>query len=339
MSNHLENILAEMEKNARIVELPGRNVNDIGTAFDAWSQARAERGAHQEAGNAFRKLAPTLTPEQHSAMYAQLHPDAQSAVNSPRGLFGRLGQRMDSGAAARTKSFDASQNARHFDTLKQHAPAAAAAHTPPAAGPGIFRRAAPYAVGAAALGAGGYALYRGIQNSSEQNARNSDYAGNMRHDLTSAMPSMTVTASYEKYASDKMADGNSSNGMLFASSRAAVAKSVADTLGSRLIADPLDAVRDTVKKRYYDEPKWQKNFHSVVSSDPVLSRAHAENPSMLTEAFESVKRFSPSLASDRLATRNLLKHVVMSGGEMDHSVMKMLAETEKAVTQSKQRQP
>jgi hypothetical protein len=27
----------------------------------------------------------------------------------------------------------------------------------------------------------------------------------------------------------------------------------------------------------------------------------------------------------------------MSGGEMDHSVMKMLAETEKAVTQSKQR--
>ena len=71
--------------------------------------------------------------------------------------------------------------------------------------------------------------------------------------------------------------------------------------------------------------------------DPMLAQLHAQNPAMLTDAFESVKRFSPTLARDRLGTRNLLRHVAMSGGELDHSTMKMLAETEKFMTESKRR--
>ena len=200
--------------------------------------------------------------------------------------------------------------------------------------PGFFGRHLPGAVAGSALTLGGYGAYRGGRNAEEQDTRAQDYMANMRHNINSPMPSMTVMASYDDFANEKV---SAPNDMMLGSAHAAVAKSLADSLGSRLIGDPLDAVRDTIKKRYYDEPKWQRNFDDVVKGDPMLSKAHAENPTLLVDAFSSVKRFSPSLAKDRLATRNLLKHVVMSGGEMDHSVMKMLAETEKAVTQSKQR--
>ena len=271
-------------------------------------------------------------------MRAALHPMAVQMAEGNLGMGDRLGQEVRYGRQAAKQRVQDRQNARYMATLEQHAPAAAAARRGAATGAGIFRRAAPYALGAAGLGAAGYAGYRALQNSSEQNARIADYTANSRHDLTSAMPSMTVTASYEKFASEKLATDFSNNPMLLNSGRAAVAKSLTDTLGAKLIADPIDAIHGSIKKRYYDEPAWQKNFHEVVQGDPMLARAHEENPSMLVDAFASVKRFSPSLARDRLATRNLLKHVVMSGGEMDHSVMKMLAETEKAVTQSKQRQ-
>ena len=206
--------------------------------------------------------------------------------------------------------------------------------------PGLFQRYAPPVLGTAGLAAGGYALYNAMTPAEEQTERSMNHMVNARQGELGAMPSMTVTASYEKFAQEKLASTSpmpSSNPMLFASAPAAFAKSLTDTLGAKLVADPIDALHATIKKRYYDEPKWQQNFDDVVKGDPMLSRAHTENPAMLEDAFSSVKRFSPTLAKDRLATRNLLRHVVMSGGEMDHSVMKMLAETEQAVTKSKGR--
>ena len=217
---------------------------------------------------------------------------------------------------------------------------ARAAKGAPADKPGLFQRYAPTVLGTAGLAAGGYALYNAMNPAEEQTERSSNHMLNARRGELGAMPSMTVTASYEKFAQEKWATSSpmpSSNPMLFASAPAAFAKSLTDTLGAKLVADPIDALHATIKKRFYDEPKWRQNFEDVVKGDPMLSRAHTENPAMLEDAFSSVKRFSPTLAKDRLATRNLLRHVVMSGGEMDHSVMKMLAETEQAVTKSKGR--
>lgn len=345
MSNHLEDILAEMEKNARTWELPGPNWQDIGAGIGGFFQGSRDANAHHEAGAAFARLKPHLSEEEAARMHAALHPTAQNMAAGNLGLGDRIAGEFRSGRQAAKQRVTDREVTRNMNTLAQHAPAAAAARQPPrSAAQSVGHavgRAVPYALGAAALGAGGYAAYRGIQNASEQNARNNDYMANARHDLTSAMPSMTVTASYEKFAEEKRADPVRPSGstLYLGSGQAAIAKSLTDTLGSKLIADPIDAIHAKIKRRYYDEPEWNRNFNEVVQGDPMLARAHSENPNMLTDAFSSVKRFSPSLAKDRLATRNLLKHVVMSGGEMDHSVMKMLAETEKALTQSKQRQP
>lgn len=216
------------------------------------------------------------------------------------------------------------------------APQAAAAPAAPAANaPGFFRRNAPaYAagLGTAALGA---AAYRGYPYAAEQGARGVDYMNSTHHDITAPFPSMTVTASYAKFASAKL--GSPQDPVLLGSAGAAAARSVADTLSQKLIADPIDSIHATIKKRYYDGPEWDKNFHSVVGGDPMLQQLHKDNPTVLPQAFDTIKRFSPSLAKDPLATRSLLRHVTMSGGEMDFATMKMLAETEKYHNESKRR--
>jgi hypothetical protein len=174
---------------------------------------------------------------------------------------------------------------------------------------------------------------RGLQNSGEQKARGQDYMRNMQHNMMAPMPSMTVTASYEKFASEKLA----LEPPIVYGTNAAVAKSLADALGRKLIEAPIDALHESVKKRYYDEPTWRKNYSQVVKEDPLLSETHKQSPEVLANAFETIKRFSPSLAKDRLATRSLLRHVTMTGGEMDFATMKMLAETEKFHRESKGR--
>lgn len=199
-----------------------------------------------------------------------------------------------------------------------------------------------------ALGGGltalGVAGMHGLRDASEQDARMQDYMGNMRHDLTAPMPSLKVGMSYEKLAQAKLAGRPGPplppptfGERLTDAGASAGIKSFTDSLARKLVEDPIDAAYGILRKKLKDEPEWNENFAHVVSSDPMLSQAHSESPNMLPDAFASIKRFSPSLAKDRLATRNLLKHVVMSGGELDHSVMKMLAETEKLRTESKRR--
>lgn len=188
--------------------------------------------------------------------------------------------------------------------------------------------ALPLILGGAALAAGGYGLHRSFEDAGEQRARAQDYYNNTKNNLTAPVPSMTVTASYDEFAREKGAS-NWFAPVMLSSTQAAVAKSLADTIGQRLVGDPLSAVGTSIKTKYFEEPKWKKNFEEVVASDPQLSRLHQQEPEVLPLAFETIKRFSPTLAKDRLATRSLLRHVAMSGGEMDFGTMKMLAETEK----------
>lgn len=199
---------------------------------------------------------------------------------------------------------------------------------------GLVRKAAPYAAGAALVG---YAGYRGLKPAAEQTARAQDYMNNAQHDLNTALPSMTVTASYEKFAAEKRSTTRPSEPEYFNTARGAVAKSFGDVLANKLVADPIDALHRTMNRRFYDEPEWKINFDKTVQSDPMLQNLLQQNPDALHNAFQTIKRFSPTLAKDHLATRSLLRHVAMSGGEMDFGTMKMLAETEKFHNESKRK--
>lgn len=257
-------------------------------------------------------------------------------------------QRADAAEAARVQAAEATARQAGYAVREPKArdaaqPKARDAAQPPSspdpAAPGSGSGSGNFmakALGTAALGAGGYALYNGLRDADEQRARAQDYYNSAQHNLMAPISSMTVTASYEKFAEEKSSE-NWFAPVLLGNAQAAVAKSLADTVGQRLVGDPLSALGDTIKKRYLDEPKWQKNFDDVVASDPHLQQMHQQNPSVLPSAFETIKRFSPTLAKDRLATRSLLRHVAMSGGEMDFGTMKMLAETEKFHNESKRK--
>jgi hypothetical protein len=88
-------------------------------------------------------------------------------------------------------------------------------------------------------------------------------------------------------------------------------------VGERLIGKPIDLIAGAAKSKLYDEPRQRKNFEAVIKADPMLAQHHGQNPQMMREAFETIRRFSPTLAQDPMATRSLLKHVAMSSGEMD----------------------
>jgi hypothetical protein len=344
MNHELLAIVSEMEKDAdvgmfsRARQLPG----EIAAGISGFLKGSRGANAQHRMEGAARRIAANPHADPHQVAEATKLISGNRQQNP--GFFSRLHDEFTQGAQVARQNINEHSFNRDREILRGINPQAAQAFDPrQQGGPGFVRKyvvpTAKGVAGVAALGGLGYAGYRGYQAAHEQDARAQDYMHNMGHDMNSALPSMTVTASYEKFANYKLASPAASRfqPVMLGSAHAAVAKSLSDTLGQKLVADPIDALADTVKRRVYDEPRWSRNFNEVVKGDPMLAQIHAQNPATLGDAFESVKRFSPTLARDRLGTRNLLRHVAMSGGELDHSTMKMLAETEKFMNESKRR--
>lgn len=182
-------------------------------------------------------------------------------------------------------------------------------------------------------GAVGYGAYRSGQNAAEQDARTRDLMAARQQDMNAQMPSMTVLASYAKFAQEKVANGMP----VYNNVQTAMAKSLGDTLADRLVAQPIDAMSGLLRKKLYDEPKQKAVFDHVVGEDPHLQQAHAANPKQLQEMYHTLKKFAPSLAVDRNATKSFLRQAMMAGGQLDYATIRMLAETEKFVQNSKGR--
>lgn len=86
------------------------------------------------------------------------------------------------------------------------------------------------------------------------------------------------------------------------------------------------------------DPKRKRLFESVVRSDPVVSDALARNPhasQVLSEAFQTMVRFAPSLSLDVNAVRSFLREAVVGGASgVNYATIKSLIETEKAHSNS-----
>ncbi len=63
--------------------------------------------------------------------------------------------------------------------------------------------------------------------------------------------------------------------------------------------------------------------------DPVLSEA---DDKVLMEAYHTMSRFAPVLSTDKNAVRSFLRQAVMSGAGPDYASIKLLADSERAVT-------
>jgi hypothetical protein len=174
-----------------------------------------------------------------------------------------------------------------------------------------------------------YSAYKGMRPADEQAMRAIDYMTNAMENPITPLPSMTVTASYVDTANKflKTATNQNSRG-LRAIPDAAIA-SLSNVVAQKFVSDPIDYAHMKIKRKLVDEPEWRRNFKKVIASDPELQEAHARDPNMLPRLFESIKRYSPTLAKDHLGTKNILRHGVHTGGVLDVNTLKLLAETEK----------
>lgn len=70
----------------------------------------------------------------------------------------------------------------------------------------------------------------------------------------------------------------------------------------------------------------------IKMTDPVLSNA---DDKVLMEAYHTMTRFAPVLSTDKNAVRSFLRQAVMSGNGPDYMSIKLLADSERAVTGEK----
>jgi hypothetical protein len=208
---------------------------------------------------------------------------------------------------------------------------------PQGGGGGFMRNYALPAAGAAGIAGLGYAAYRGSQAANEQSARMQDHFTNSAHNMSNPLPPMTVTASYDEFCEEKLANVYAP---VYPSMQNALSTSMAQQLATKFVGEPIDAAHKVLKKKLYDEPKQQAAYDEAVSGDEMLQEAHRTNPKGLQETFSTLKTFAPSMAKNPQATKSFLRQATMSGmhgGGPDFATIRLLAETEKFIQNSKGR--
>ena len=212
---------------------------------------------------------------------------------------------------------------------------------PPAApqggGGGFMRNYAMPAAGAAGVAGLGYAAYRGSQAANEQSARMQDHFTNSAHNMSNPLPPMTVTASYDEFCEEKVANVYAP---VYPSMQNALSTAISQQLATKFVGDPIDAAHKVLTKKLYDEPKQQAAYDDAISSDEILQEAHRSNPRALQESFSTLKTFAPSMAKNPQAAKSFLRQATMSGMQgsgPDFATIRLLAETEKFIQNSKGR--
>jgi len=302
--------------------------------------AAEAQGTHS-ANNAHQMQAASA---QHAA--AEAHGARQMGNSAMAAHQGAGYQSMGHGVQGAVSGIGHADQARRSAEMNAalRAPSAAAAHSAAeragqaahAVKPGFLSRnkgrLGLAAGGAALLGLGAYGASRAA---GEQDVRIRDYMQNAQQNAGTPLPPMAVHASYDDFA-ERAKLGELQP--MYPTVQGALANSMATQLATKFIGEPIDAAHKALKKKFYDEPKQQQAFDEAVQGDDMLREAHTSNPAHLTDAFSTLKKFAPSMASHPQATRSFLRQAHMAGTHgsgMDFATIRMLAETEKFVQNSK----
>jgi len=198
------------------------------------------------------------------------------------------------------------------------------------------------AIGLGAVALPAYALMRGNVTAEEQYKRFRDLQLNRQKDLSTPMPSLNVKESYEKFASEKLANVNGPGGVpkdlsfseeLGTNLRAntikgigqGVGSGIGETLGDLFIRTPVNEVSGLIKKKFISGPRHRAALEAAMRDDDVLSQTER---SKIDNAHATMTRFSPSLAEDPNAVRSYLRSAVMSHGGVDLATIRMLLDAE-----------
>lgn len=115
---------------------------------------------------------------------------------------------------------------------------------------------------------------------------------------------------------------------VFADSAAkAMGKGTADKVMG-LVTDWAGKAYDTAKDTMVTSPVRHALFESLKKEDPIL--ADTDNKTLL-EAYHTMAKVAPTLATDKNAVRSFLTQAAVSGGGLDYNTIKGIADAELAV--------
>lgn len=89
---------------------------------------------------------------------------------------------------------------------------------------------------------------------------------------------------------------------------------------------------DTLKDSLSLSPIRHQIFNSLRKEDDILADADMKT---LQEAYHTMAKIAPTLSTDKNAVKSVLRSAVMSGGGLDFSTIKGIADAEKAVNNTK----
>lgn len=106
------------------------------------------------------------------------------------------------------------------------------------------------------------------------------------------------------------------------------------------IAGLAGAAIDLGKDLLVTQPRRRQVFESVLRQDQVIAdfiRRGEENLALLTDAYATLCRFAPSLATDANVVRSYLREVALGGGGVNYVTVKSLIETEKSLADARRK--
>lgn len=121
--------------------------------------------------------------------------------------------------------------------------------------------------------------------------------------------------------------GMTVGGLLAGGALAAFGKELG-TMGANLLRDIASKAQSAVGSIGENAAR-KAIIDQIKKEDPVLAQAEDKT---LMEAYHTMVRFAPTLSTDKNAVKNFLRHAVMSGSGPDFIAIKLLADTERAVT-------
>ena len=93
----------------------------------------------------------------------------------------------------------------------------------------------------------------------------------------------------------------------------------------------IGAAAQSIRERFISEPVRQNILYNAVMNDPDVKRLEELNPGVAMNTYATMKRFAPELSTDPNAVTAFLRHAAMTGGPIDHTMIKGLAEAETAI--------
>ncbi len=119
-------------------------------------------------------------------------------------------------------------------------------------------------------------------------------------------------------------------------------KGIGGGIGGGIAAEGLGAIRrllgmtaQAINERMIQDPARKRIVRHAMQDDPDVKTLERQQPGSAARAYSTMARYAPELSTDPNVVTAFLRHAAMSGGPVDHTMVKGLAEAETAVQKAR----